>query len=247
MRHLIPVLFAGLLASAAAEAASPIGRVTEVSGAAMAGPDRVASGYALQPGARLLADRGAEVTLRMADDSLVFLQGGSDLLIEKFAFTPVDGRPAAASSSYILYQGTARLVPGALARKSPNTVTVNTVMGDLVASASDFTAGICGVGCADAKGLYIHVKSGEVAFTGAGSATIISAGQTAFIPEGTAVVEVVARTPVFMVALVDNSLTASLDFREPDTLHLRLDAQDFLAGVIDPPASPSQPVASIAR
>ncbi len=279
MRSLTFVLLAGLYG--AAQAAAPVGQVVEISGPVSSGPDLLSSGYRIEEGARVTADKGAEVSLRMLDDSLVLLNQSSDLLIEKFAFDPLPGNSSANGGSYFLYQGIVRMVPGALARSKPNAVTLSTSYGDVVSSGSDYTAGLCGVGCGDEKGLYVCVRSGQANVSGTGDQNKVGPGQCGHVrkpcerptqpgeagdnngngqsrsrnrdragngrDQCEARLSVTAGVPGFMVTLVSDPLTASVDFRESDIPRLRRDAQDFLDGVIDPPASPSQPLASNSR
>ena len=53
--------------------------------------------------------------------------------------------------------------------------------------------------------------------------------------------EAAAAVPAFMADLSGGSLSARFDAVEPSTLRIRVDTQDFLGGVVDPPASPSEP------
>ncbi len=228
-----------------AHAAGSIGQVAEVSGVVTAGPDALARGYKLLEGAHVTSSPDADTMLRMADDSLVLLEESSDLLIEKFAFNPAPGAVTANSASYVLNGGVVRMVPGTLARRNPSSVQLKTVYGDVISSATDYTAGLCAAGCSDPQGLYVCVRSGQASLSMDSKTSVIAAGQCARVTNET--VSILDRPPGFMGTLVAGPLTASVDLASPGTQRLGQDAQDFLAGVIDVPASPSQPVASNAR
>lgn len=241
----LPILVFLTVLYGTAHAAGSIGQVAEVSGVVSAGPDTLTTGYKLLQGARVISNEDAETMLRMLDDSLVMLEESSDLMIEKFAFNPALGSAAANSASYVLNGGVVRMVPGTLARRNPSAVQLKTTYGDVISSGTDYTAGLCAAGCSDPQGLYVCVRSGQASVSADNKTTVIGTGQCASINEQT--VSILDRTPAFLGSVVIGPLTASVDLESPGTQRLGQDAQEFLAGVIDTPASPSQPVASNAR
>jgi len=243
MRLPILVFLAALYGTA--HAAGSIGQVTAASGVVTAGPDTVSTGYKVVEGARLISGKDADAILRMADDSLVLLEESSDLMIEKFVFNPALGGVAANSASYVFNGGIVRIVPGTLARRNPSSVSLKTAYGDVISSGTDYTAGLCAAGCTDPQGLYVCVRSGKASVSADSKTTVIGAGECGNITNQT--VSILDKVPDFMGTVVAAPLTASADLENPDVRRLGQDAQEFLAGVIDTPASPSQPVASNAR
>lgn len=241
----LPILVLLTVLYGTAHAAGPVGQVAEVSGVVNAGPDTLTTGYKLLEGTRVISAEDADTMLRMVDDSLVMLEESSDLSIEKFAFNPALGSAAVNSASYVLNGGVVRMVPGTLVRRNPSSVQLKTAYGDVISSATDYTAGLCAAGCSDPQGLYVCVRAGQASVSSDNKTSVIGAGQCASVTSQS--VSILDRTPAFMGTLVAGPLTASVDLASPGTQRLGRDAQEFLAGVIDVPASPSQPVASNAR
>lgn len=231
------VLFIALASLAAGVmAADPIGRVLSVRGAVTAGPGIVAPGYLLEPGMRLGSGKGAEVALKMADGSLVFVQQSTNLLLE--SFTP-------GGAVYALDGGTVRLVPNAAGGGDGGSVSVKTPYGEVLSSATDFTAGICASGCPDAPGVYVCVGSGQASVSSFGKTSLVTAGQCAQLTEQK--LAVISEAPSFMVSAAGVTFVLDADVGGPGIGRLGQDAQDFLSGIIDTPASPSVPSATASR
>ena len=173
----------------------------------------------------------------MADDSIVVLGESSDLLIDQYQFSAA--APATGNARYVLQSGSVRLVSGVMAKKRPGSVVLSTPYGDITTIGTDFVAGVCGSGCGAAPGLYVEVKSGQVQVAGPDGVKAASSGQIIKVSAGGS--EAAAAVPAFMADLSGGSLSARFDAVEPSTLRIRVDTQDFLGGVVDPPASPSEP------
>jgi hypothetical protein len=226
-------------------AAAPVGRVIETSGTVNAGATAVRAGAELTAGTHLSSGKGAEATLRMADDAMILMAESSDLLVDDYVFDAHN--TSTAQARYVFNQGVIRLISGAMSKLKPESVTLNTSYGDVTTLGTDYTAGLCAAGCADTPGLYLSVRSGQIRFANAKGVTIIRAGQVVRIDGHNSPPVFLSKPPAITLALGTNVLVAEFDSTDPETLRLRTDALDFLDGIIDPPASPSRPVASAAR
>ena len=235
------------LASAATHAAGPVGRVVQISGPVTVGAETLTVKTLLQPGMRLVASKDSSVTLRMADDSLVRIDGATDLTIGDFTLSTNNSTGPSSSASYELGYGLVRIVSGRVAPNGTSIVTLRTPYGDIVANTADYRAALCIGECAEAPGLYVCMHSGETNARSALGITTLRSGQASYFSGQQKSDRIMNSCPTFMAGVMAGSLQASLDVQAPGIPRLRQEAQDFLSGVIDPPASPSQPVAAPPR
>lgn len=235
------------VASAAVHAASPIGRVVQISGPVMVGADPLTVATLLQPGMRLVSSKAGSVTLRMADDSLVRVDGATDLTINDFTVSTSQSTGPSSAATYELSYGSVRIVSGRVAPIGTSVVTLRTVFGDVVANTADYSAALCAGECTQAPGLYVCMQSGEANARASGGMTILRSGQASYFSAEQQSARIMDSCPTFMADVTAGSLRVSLDVQTPGIPRLRQEAQDFLSGVIDPPASPSQQPASNPR
>jgi hypothetical protein len=242
------ILFFTLLAafSGLSLASNAVGRVEETNGAVTVGPDRTSTGQSVVVGARINAAPEADVALRMADDGLIMLDQSSDFLVDQYRFDPqqADGSQA----RFVLNYGTARLISGVMSKIKPGSVTLSTAFGDITTLGTDYTVGVCTSGCVAKKGLYISVRKGLVRLSTQQDSIIIGADQILWLDEKGGAPVYLSEAPAFMAALSSNLAVARFESGDGETsVRLGVDTQEFLSGVIDPPASPSQPVARASR
>lgn len=227
----------------AQESAPKIGQVLYTSGQVKTGAVALKTGQALPAAAHLVSERDSQARLRMQDDTLIALGESSNFQVEQYLFKPKDATETN-RARYVLRSGSVRLVSGVMSRLNPGSVTLVTPYGDVTTLGTDYSAGVCGAGCASAPGVYLSVKSGKVSVAGSQGVTVVGTGQTVKLSATGA--EAVASTPGFMLALNSDSFP-SLDTNGSTSVRLGADTQDFLNGVTDPAASPSQPVANNSR
>lgn len=241
------VIFILAVVSGAAAAAGPIGRVVQTSGLVTADADVLTTTTVLRPGMRLVSGKDGSVTLRMADDSLIRINGATDLSIRDFAFSPVSSPAASNSAGYELNYGAVRIISGRSTPTGTTVVTLHTPFGDVIANSADYSAAICTGDCAQAPGLYVCMQSGQANANSSDSTTVLRSGQASYSAGPQEEARILNSCPTFMAEITGASLRASLDLQTPGAPRLRQEAQDFLSGVIDPPASPSQPAAAAPR
>lgn len=240
-----PLFFLMFSMPGLALAATVAGQVIETSGSVAAGTSAVVAGSPVTVGTRLSSSKNAEATLRMADDAVILLGESSELLVDSYSF---DARnPSNSQARYVLNGGAARFISGAMSKLRPESVSLSTELGDVTTLGTDYTAGLCAAACLEEPGLYLSVRTGQVRYVNASGVTIIRAGQVVRISTRVSPPVFLQTPPKFILALGTNVLVAEFDAADPVTLRLRSDALDFLGGVIDPPASPSQPVTSVSR
>lgn len=238
------VIFILALVSGAAVAAGPIGRVVQTSGLVTADADVLTMATELRTGMRLVSGKDGSVTLRMADDSLIRINGATDLSIRDFAFSPATSATRLNSAGYDLNYGALRIISGRSTPAGGTVVTLHTPFGDVIANSADYSAGICAGDCAQAPGLYVCMQSGQANARSSDSTTVLRSGQASYSAGPQEEARILNSCPTFMAEITGASLRASLDVQTLGEPRLRREAQDFLSGVIDPPASPSQPPAT---
>lgn len=246
---MLKMIFSTMLLCAAAAAAAQgpaqtIGQVLDASGQVSSGAVVLKAGQRVPVAAQLVSGSKSFAKLRMQDDSLIALGESSNFQIEKYRFNHQGAATEASSARYVLNSGSVRMVSGVMSRLNPGSVVLATPYGDITTLGTDYTVGICAAGCASKPGLYISVKSGRVSIAGSQGVTVVSSGEVLRLSEtgGEALVDI----PGFILAL-DFGGFPSFDVSERIRVRLGVDTQDFLNGVIDPPASPSQPLANNSR
>lgn len=179
-------------------------------------------------GDTLKTGEGSRAQLRMADDSVFSIAGGSALRIDDFLFPPSGKKRRAL---YTLQEGGFRTITGTIGKAPKDQYEVRTEQGTITVEGSAYSALICKNACA-AKyraGLYVKAHSGVITLANASGKVKLRAGQTAFA-------EAKASTPVAVSVspFDDPAIAAEFDVQidfETEVHPPRIEPE--------PPASPS--------
>lgn len=186
------VALAGLSASAAAQA-DGAGVVTHLSGTLTAskadGASRLlAVKSAVRAGETLATQANTYARIKFGDGGEVVLRPNSQLAVDAWAY-----RPEAAGEDKLavnLVKGGMRMVTGALGKRSPDKVQVETPTATIGIRGTHFGALMCQNDCADvptvsgqppANGLHVDVAAGAVSVQNPAGSQLLSAGQFGYV------------------------------------------------------------------
>jgi hypothetical protein len=136
----------------------------------------------IQSGDTVTTEAKSEALIKMADDSTVVLRPNT-----QFQFTDYKFEKKTTDSSFVtLLRGTARMVSGLIARKSPSSIRVSTMTATIGIRGTDFEVAVIPEDTADARaGVYDYVHDGatNIKLTQANKNLDVKKDQTAFAPD----------------------------------------------------------------
>lgn len=214
LRDLLTI--ACLLATAGlAWAQSAAGVVTHLAGTLVVkqetGPKLLAVGSAFHAGELLATQQGTYARLRFNDGSEVALRPNSQFEIRTYAFQ--ESEPAKDNFAVSLIKGGLRMVTGALGKRSPANVNVNTVVATIGIRGTHFGLLLCQGDCADfptvtgqppADGLHSDVADGIIAMTTDVGEILVSPSEFGYAADRRSSPRLVKPEEGFQVTLPEN-------------------------------------------
>lgn len=197
-RALAGGLLAGLvgLGASAAAFADAAGVVTHLSGTLLA---RQASGASrllsvkseVRAGETLATQAGTYARVKFSDGGEVVLRPNSQLAVDAYAYRP--GQAEQDRFAVNLVKGGMRMVTGALGKRSPDKVQVETPTATIGIRGTHFGALMCQNDCAGIPtvsgqvppdGLHVDVAAGAIAVANPAGSQVFAAGQFGYVPSG---------------------------------------------------------------
>ena len=135
----------------------------------------------IQSGDTVTTQVKSEILIKLADDSSVALRPNTQFQFTEFKYdkAPTD------SSLVTLLRGTARMITGLIARRSPSNIRVSTVTATIGIRGTDFEVAVITEDRADARaGVYDYVHDGATNIRiASGQSLDVKKEQTAFAPD----------------------------------------------------------------
>lgn len=117
---LLPRVFTLLVLLASAHAWSADGRILNFEGDVRVNGEPVTADTVLKRDDTITTGPGATVKIVLSDNSVLDLDGGSEILISDYSFDPAE--PAANTSKVNILSGTLRYVSGRIAKDDPENI-----------------------------------------------------------------------------------------------------------------------------
>ena len=154
----------------------------------------------IQSGDTVTTQVKSEILIKLADDSSVALRPNTQFQFTEFKYdkAPTD------SSLVTLLRGTARMITGLIARRSPSNIRVSTVTATIGIRGTDFEVAVITEDRADARaGVYDYVHDGATNIRiASGQSLDVKKEQTAFAPDkpkpGEEALYILKERPIFL-------------------------------------------------
>jgi FecR protein len=252
MRLSNALIVATLFATAAFAAAppSPAGRVIDTLGNAKVAENAAKTGAPVQIGDALVTGADGAERIRLSDDTLILLGSNSRFSVDRYQFQP--GAADQSEAHYVLSSGTVRIVSGVMTKLKPGAVSLTTPYGEIKPIGTDYIVGVCSENCGGPAGLYVNVRSGKVQLDNGGGSRTVSAGDLVHVATSNGSPVPPAQLPTFMQSLTSGAGVAGFAEVGPRVAGVingpvGADVKDYLGGITDTPASPSQPSSNAGR
>ncbi|MBI5911851.1 MAG: FecR domain-containing protein [Betaproteobacteria bacterium] len=202
MRTQVSILSALLVAAAGAlagvaEAASPVGQVTHLSGTLIAkradGSTKLFSTKSeVQEGDTLATEQETYARIKFADGGEVVLRPGSQLKVAAYAYD--QAKPASDNIVLNMLKGGLRAVTGLVGKRNRDAVNFATTTATIGIRGTHFGALICQNDCGGVptvtgkppeNGLHLDVADGAIVVKNAAGQQVISSGQFGFVQSAT--------------------------------------------------------------
>lgn len=247
MRFQNILIVAAFFSTAAMAASQPAGRVIDAVGDAKVAETPAKAGATIQIGDTLVTGHNGIERIRLSDDTLILLGPNSRFSIDRYRFQP--GATDQAEAHYVLSSGTVRIVSGVMSKLKPGSVSLTTPYGDVTPVGTDYIAGICPAGFGDPAGLYLDVRSGKVRLN---NGQLVAAGSMVRVVSPSDIPTSLNQNPIFLQPLTSGIIVAGFAEVDPRAAGVGsgpvgADVKDYLGGIVDTPASPSQPSSNAGR
>jgi hypothetical protein len=155
----------------------------------------------IQPGDTITTEARSETLIKMVDDTTVVLRPNTQFQVAEFKYdrTPAD------SALVRLLRGTARMITGAIAKRTPANVRFSTITATIGVRGTDFEVAVIPEDTADARaGVYDYVRDGatNIQLVQTGQSLDVRKSQTAFAPDkpkpGEEPLQILRETPIFL-------------------------------------------------